>query len=193
MSSYPSRKNSNSHFYNTVERLLMKRMFLATTCIILTLCLLGGCDSDPKAKAVSAAGAKMIEPAMIISKEDAKALTGVNFADCTAKEQPVVGLKMCVYEKDGAFLQVGLTQPAFMDKKAGNTPESLYRATKSAFKDAVKIDGVGDDNFLAPPGLHILKGSYYMTVSIGLMAKDNEKLKAVAVRAVENLNKQSVQ
>ncbi len=169
----------------------MKRMFLATTSVMLTLCLLSGCDSNPKDRAASATGAKMIEPVMVISREDAKALTGVNFADCTVKEQPAVGLKMCVYEKDGAFLQIGLTQPAFMDKKAGNTPESLYRATKSAFKDAAKIDGVGDDNFLAPPGLYILKGSYYMTVSIGLMSKDNEKLKAVGIKAVENLNKHS--
>lgn len=170
----------------------MKTMFLATTCIMLTLCLLCGCDSNPKG-AVSAAVAKMIEPAMIITKEDAQAVTGINFADCTVKEQPVVGLKMCVYEKDGAFLQVGLTQSAFMDKKGGNTPESLYRTTKSAFKDAVKIDGVGDDNFLAPPGLHILKGGYYMTVSLGLTSKDKEKLQAVGIKAVENLSKYSAQ
>jgi len=47
-----------------------------------------------------------------------------------------------------------------MDKKNGNTPESLYNATKGAFKDAPKIDGVGDDNFIAPPLLHILKGGF---------------------------------
>ena len=98
-----------------------------------------------------------------------------------------------MYEKDGALLQVGLTQAAYMDKNNGNTPESIYKATKSACKDAVKIDGVGDDNFLAPPGLHILKGSYYVTVSMGLMAKDNEKLKAAGLKAVENLSKYSAQ
>lgn len=57
--------------------------------------------------------------------------------------------------------------------------------------NAAKIDGVGDDNFLAPPGLHILKGNYYMTVSTGLMSKDKEKLKAAGMKAVENLSKVS--
>ncbi|MBU1568694.1 MAG: hypothetical protein KJ630_24090 [Proteobacteria bacterium] len=170
----------------------MKRMLLATTCIMLMFFLFCGCDSNPKGKAVSA-GAKMIEPAMIITKEDAKSFTGVDFVDCTVKEQPVVGLKLCVYEKDEAFLQIGLTQSVFMDKKSGNTPESLFLTTKNAFKDAVKIDSVGDDNFLAPPGLHILKDSYYLTVSLGLMSKDKEKLKAVGIKAVENLKKYSAQ
>ena len=44
-----------------------------------------------------------------------------------------------------------------------------------------------------PPGLHILKGQYYMTVSFGLMAKDKEKLRVAGMKAVENLNKFSAQ
>ncbi len=170
----------------------MKRMFWATTCMLLVLSLLGGCDSRAQEKTASAGG-KMIEPAMLITKEDAKALTGVTFGDCTVNEEPVVGLKLCVYEKEGALLQIGLTQLAFMDKKGNNTPESLYKTTKSAFKDAVTVAGVGDDNFLAPPGLHILKGSYYMTVSMGLMSKDTAKLKAAGMKAVENLSKYAAQ
>lgn len=170
----------------------MKKMLLVTTCMLLAFSLLCGCDSKSKDIAVSAGG-KIIEPARIITREDAKALTGVSFEECIVKEEPRVGLKLCVYEKDGALLQVGLTQSAYMDKNNVNTPESIYKATKSACKDAVKVDGVGDDNFLAPPGLHILKGSYYMTVSMGLMAKDNEKLKAAGLKAVENLSKYSAQ
>jgi len=133
---------------------------------------------------------------MIITKENAKMLTGVSFGECTVKEEPRVGLKLCVYEKDGILLQVGLTQTAFMDKKtreAGNTPQSIFKSTKTALKDTTKIDSVGDDNFLMPPGLHILQGEYYMTVSFGLMAKDKEKLKAAGMKAVENLSKYSAQ
>ncbi len=44
-----------------------------------------------------------------------------------------------------------------------------------------------------PPGLHILKGQYYMTVSFGLMAEDKEKLQATGMKAVENLIKYSAQ
>ena len=170
----------------------MKILYTVTTGLLLAVSLLCGCDKKESGTAETAS-VKVIEPAMLISREDAKALTGVNFGECTVKEEPRVGLKLCVYDKDGAFLQLGLTQAAFMDKKTsegGNTPESIFKTTKSAFKDAGKIEGVGDDNFLAPPGLHILKGSYYLTVSLG-MSKDNEKLKAAGLRAVENLNKYS--
>lgn len=175
----------------------MGKMFLVATCMMLAFSQLCGCDSNSKEKAIKAsANAKIIEPAMIITKEDAKVLTGVSFGECTVKEESRVGLKLCVYEKDGIFLQVGLTQTAFMDKKsreAGNTPQSIFKSTKVAFKDAAEIDGVGDDNFLSPPGLHILKGEYYMTVSFGLMAKDKEKLKTAGMKAVENLSKYSAQ
>lgn len=170
----------------------MKKLYAATTGLLLAVSLLCGCDKKESGTAETAS-VKIIEPAMIISREDAKALTGVNFGECTVKEEPRVGLKMCVYDKDGALLQLGLIQVAFMDQKTragGNTPESIYTTTKSAFKDAGKIEGVGDDNFLAPPGLHILKGGYYLTVSMG-MSKDKEKLKAAGLKAVENLNKYS--
>lgn len=173
----------------------MRKMFLVVTCMMLALGQLCGCDSMSKEKA-SSAEAKIFEPAMLITKEDAKVLTGVSFGECTTKEEPRVGLKLCVYEKDGAFLQVGLSQLAFMDKKTregGTTPQSIFKTTKSAMQDPAKIDGVGDDNFLMPPGLHILKGQYYLTVSFGLMSKDKEKLEAAGMKAVENLSKYSAQ
>lgn len=169
----------------------MGKMLLLTIWLLLACIQLCGCDSTPKGKAASA-GARMVEPAMLITKEDAKELTGVSFGECTVKEEPRVGLKLCVYEQDGVFVQVGLTQIAFMDKKsreAGNTPQSIFEATKSAIQGAAKIDGVGDDNFLMPPGLHILQGQYYMTVSFGLMANDKEKLHVAGMKAVANLSK----
>lgn len=133
-----------------------------------------------------AAESMTIEPAMIITREDAKALTGVSFDECVVREQPAVGLKLCVYEKDTAFLQLGLTQPQKGEK---NTPESIYNSIKGAFTDAAKIEGVGDDNFIAPPGLHIMKDGYYITISLGLMTKDREKLKVAGMKAVQNLER----
>lgn len=161
------------------------KIFAKATLVVVFIALFSGCDNNKVQSAT--AGSKVIEPATIISKEDAKALTGVNFDECTVKEQPAVGLKLCVYEKDEAFLQVGLTQATNM--KGGNTPESIYNSIKSGFKDAVKIEGVGDDNFIAPPGLHIMKDGYYITVSLGLRTKDREKLKATGIKAVENLGR----
>jgi len=164
----------------------MKKLFINAAFVMLTITLLSGCDSRDNGKS-EASGSKAIEPAMIISKEDAKALTGVGFDECKVTEQPAVGLKLCVYEKDDALFQLGLTQSAGM--QGGNTPESLYSSIKGGFKDTEKIEGVGDDNFVAPPGLHILKDEYYMTVSLGLMTKDREKLKAAGMKAVENLDR----
>ncbi|MFH0995919.1 MAG: hypothetical protein V1844_10550 [Pseudomonadota bacterium] len=166
----------------------MKKIFINATLVVLGIALFSGCDSRDKGKA-GGIGSKVIEPAMVISREDARALTGVDFGECTVKEQPAVGLKLCVYENDGAFLQLGLTQASNM--KGVNTPESIYRSIKSGFKDAAKIEGVGDDNFVAPPGLHIMKEGYYLTVSLGPLTKDREKLKAAGMKAVENLGKYS--
>lgn len=116
------------------------------------------CESS-KEKA-PAADAKVMEPAQLLTQEDVKALAGVDFGECTATERPVVGQKLCPYDTGNSFVQVGLSQVAFMDTKtlaSGTTPESLSTTTKAAFAGAERLPGVGDDNFLAPPGLHILK------------------------------------
>ncbi len=167
----------------------MKKTCLVAIFLLMAGVLLMACES--KQGTTEAGSAKVIEPAMLLSKEDAKALTGVDFGACQVSEQPVVGQKLCVYDKGNSFLQVGLSQEAFMNKKtleSGNTPESIYKTTKEAFTGAEKLDGVGDDNFMAPPGLHILKSGYYITISLG-MANDKEKLKAAGMKAVENLDK----
>lgn len=165
----------------------MKKLFTCLVGAIFFVSIFCGFDRDAQGKS-GTTGSKVIEPAMIISREDARALTGVDFGPCTLKEQPAVGLKLCVYEKDGVFLQLGLTQAAFMIKKGRNTPESIYNSIKAAFQDAPRIEGVGDDNFIAPPGLHIMKNGYYLTISLGLMNKDREKLKAAGLKAVEKLS-----
>ncbi|MGA7827114.1 MAG: hypothetical protein WCA04_05615 [Geobacteraceae bacterium] len=167
----------------------MKKSWSGVLVLLIVALFLVSCESN-KGKAEVAA-AKIIEPAQLISKEDAKALTGVDFGECTATERSVVGQKLCVYDKGNSFLQVGLSQSAFMDKKtlaSGTTPESIYTTTKEAFAGAESLPGIGDDNFLAPPGLHILKNGYYITISLG-MANDKEKLRAAGMKAVENLGR----
>lgn len=167
----------------------MRRSWSGVLVLLVFALFLFSCESN-KEKA-PAADAKVIEPAQLLSKEDAKALTGIDFGECTATERSVVGQKLCVYDKGNSFVQVGLSQVAFMDKKtlaSGTTPESIYKTTKAAFAGAESLPGVGDDNFLAPPGLHILKNGYYLTISLG-MANDKEKLKAAGMKAVENLDR----
>ncbi len=167
----------------------MKRFWLCVMVLLAVPVFLVSCES--KKMTPEEGSAKIIEPAMLLSKDEAKALTGVDFGECQTEERSVVGQKLCVYDKGTSFLQVGLSQVAFMNKKtldSGSTPESIYKTTKEAFTGAASIDGVGDDNFLAPPGLHILRNGYYITISLG-MAGDKEKLKAAGLKAVENLDK----
>lgn len=161
---------------------IMKILASLTTCAALILSLCGGCDSRN-------ARAGIIEPASIISKEDARSLAGGIFSDCVVTEQPVVGMKLCVYDNGQNFLQIGLTQVAFMPEGNKRDPKEIFTDLKKAFPDAETIAGLGDDNFIAPPGLHILKGDYYLSISLGLMAKDGEKLKAAGMKAIENLEK----
>ena len=160
----------------------MKKLDSLMVYAVFMLMLCGGCDSRN-------AMAKNIEPAAIISKEVAEALTGGSFSECVVTEQPVVGMKLCVYDNGQDFLQIGLTQVSFMPEGNKRNPKDIFSGIKEAFPDAVKIDGVGDDNFIAPPGLHILKGEYYISISLGLMVTDREKLKAAALKAIENLEK----
>ena len=162
----------------------MKVFASLTTCAVLILSLYGGCNSRN-------ARAGIIEPSSIISKEDARSLTGGSFSDCVITEQPVVGMKLCVYDNGQNFLQIGLTQVAFMPEGSKRDPKEIFADIKEAFPDAKTIAGLGDDNVIAPPGLHILKGEYYISISLGMMAKDREKLKAAGMKAVENLEKLS--
>lgn len=167
----------------------MRKSWLRVIVLLVVTVFLVSCER--KQSTTEADSAKIIEPAMLLSKEEAKALTGVDFAECEVKEQPVVGQKLCVYDKGDSMVQVGLSQVAFMDKKtldSGTTPESIYKTTKDAFSGAESIAGVGDDNFMAPPGLHILKNGYYLTISLG-MANDKEKLQAAGLMAVANLDR----
>lgn len=147
-------------------------------------------EYDTRAENASgAAGSKLIEPVSLLSSEEARELTGIELGECRLKERPVVGLKLCIYEKDGALAQLGLTQDAFMDKRSTQTPETIYRSIKGAFPDAAKVQGLGDDSFIAPPGIHILADGYYITISLGLANTDPQTLKALGLKAVENLHR----
>lgn len=160
----------------------MKHSLVMASCGILLLALCCGCDGR-------GARAESIEPAMLITNADASELTGGSFSGCTASEQPAVGLKLCVYDNGKDFLQIGLTRAAFMAENSRREPKEIFNGIRAAFPDAAKIEGVGDDNFVAPPGIHILQGDSYISLSLGLMTRDQDKLKAAALKAIENLNR----
>lgn len=179
----------------------MKSKWTNILCLILLSCvLLTGCGSSaaPPAKApasppvVSSSAAKTIEPCDLVSKAEAQQYIGQPLKDPEKKETAAVGLKLCVYntvqEGSGKLLQIGLTQQSFMPNN-GQTPKKLYDALKSNFTNALKVDGVGTDAFIAPPGLHVLAGNYYLTVAVGNSndPKNQELLKTIGKKIVGKL------
>jgi hypothetical protein len=155
---------------------------------------LAGCgeSSAPSSRAPANAPtvlAKLIEPCGLLSKGDAESYIGQPLKDPERKETPVVGLKLCVYDTvsagSGKLLQIGLTQQAFMPNN-GQTPQSIYAALKANFKNAINVDGIGDDAFISPPGLHVLKGGFYLTVAVGNSndPKNQELLQTIGKRLV---------
>jgi hypothetical protein len=161
--------------------------------LILTLLftlLLPGCGGGSVSK--MPAPAKLIEPCDLVSKSEAEQFIGKPVKNPEKKETAAVGLKLCIYdsvaEGSGQLLQIGLTQQAFMPGN-GQTPKKIYDALKSNFSNAAKIDGIGNEAFIAPPGLHILAGNYYLTVAVGNSndPKNQELLKTIGKKIVGKL------
>jgi uncharacterized lipoprotein YehR (DUF1307 family) len=145
-------------------------------------------ESPSSSEAVgTAAAGKIVEPSMLITKEQAKELLNGEISDTEDKEQKAVGQKITVYYSGDKMLQVSLQQQALM--KNGQTPESIYRAIVENYKDAEKAEGVGDEAYFCTPGIHILKSGYYIQVSMGLASdkKNREKLTEAGKTAVAGL------
>lgn len=164
---------------------------------LIIIAIVAGCSSSKNAGSINTPGkqqTKLLEPEMLISKQEAAQFIGQPVKDAEKKETKSVGMKLCVYNpvKEGTakFLQVTITQQAFMPAN-GQTPQSIYESLKNNFKNAVKVDGVGDEAFIAPPGLHMLKNGYYITIAVGNSddEKNRELLKSVGKKAVDNLER----
>ena len=163
----------------------MKKTTLVLAAVLIAF-LAAGC-SGSKSETQSA-NKKIIDPCELITKSDAEQFIGEPMKDPQKKDQTVVGLKICIYEsakKDSfRFFQIGLTQQAFMPPN-GQSPKSIYESLKANFPQGVKVEGVGDDAFIAPPGLHFIKGNYYITIGVGNAndPKNRDILKAAGKKA----------
>ena len=116
------------------------------------------------------AGANLIDPCDLITKAEAEQLMSEPLKDAEQRENPAVGQKICIYnaENDASFslFQISITHPGDMPKN-GQSPKAIYEAIKANFPESVKVDGIGDDAFIAPPGLHLIKDGYYISIAVG--------------------------
>jgi hypothetical protein len=137
---------------------------------------------------------QLIEPCELVTQAEAEKIMGVALKEGQYRENQVVGQKMCLYEAADknafAFLNISLTQNAFIPPKifaAGQNAKSIFSTIKDAFPDREAVYEMGDDAFIATPGIHILKGNYYVTIGAGNINQNRDKLKIAGVKTMANL------
>ena len=136
----------------------------------------------------------VIEPEALISLEEAQQLLGKEITETSKQDNDVVGQKICFYDAAGddinGFLQISITQDAFMANEDTPSAEAMYTATKEMFgEEAVKVPGLGDDAFLATGGYYILYHGYFLSIYSGNTdnAEVVERLGKAGDLAVRNL------
>jgi len=136
----------------------------------------------------------LIEPCELISKVEAEDIMGATLKEGQYSENKTVGQKICLYEAADddsiVFLQISLTQDAFMAPKvleSGQNAKAIFASTRDAFPDGERIGNIDDDAFIAPPGLHVLKGDYYLVIGAGNIQRNRLRLIAAGEKAVANL------
>jgi hypothetical protein len=137
----------------------------------------------------AAQASALIEPEQLISQEEAQSLLGEPLIG-EKTEQPAVGLKSYFYEAadEGSdkYLQISVTQDAFMAEGSANTPQQLYEAICAAF-EAEPVSGLGDEAQIIPSGYQIMCDGYYLTVSVGYTNDDAGIMSEASKTAVANL------
>jgi hypothetical protein len=185
--------------------MLVKRFVMASLVLFFLVGPMGCSEQESGGKATSQEGgaatagmkAGIIDPCLLITKDEAERIMGTTLAEGPSSEQKAVGLKICLYEApdltQGLF-QVSLTQAAFMNEQAlsfGQNPTSIFTTIKENFPQRVPVQGVGEEAFIAPPGLHILYRGYYLGIALGNTdrAENRIKLEEAGKVAVSNLDR----
>jgi hypothetical protein len=159
----------------------------------------------------------MIEPDKLISKAEAETLVGNGLGDGEIDLNTAAGMKQCFYNGDSKkkehFLQISVTQQALMpsptmkpqtafDALKGISPQSSSPKSSSSQTPTptpqsspsaviAQVTGIGDDAYIANPGIHIMYKGYYISIAVGdpSIPANQDILKAAGKLAVENLQK----
>jgi hypothetical protein len=160
--------------------------------------MFSGLDLDHDAHATGPKkSTQLIEPCELITRTEAEEIMGAEMKDGQYSENKVVGQKICFYEaadeNSFAFLQISLTQNSFVSPNvlaSGQNAQTIFSSIKEAFPDRQDINGIGDDAFIATPGIHILKGDYYLTIGAGNINRNQDKLTDAGVKAMAKITNQ---
>ena len=137
---------------------------------------------------------QLIEPCKLISKNEAESIMGTALREGEYSENKIVGQKICIYDaadkNSFVFLQISLTQNDFIAPSvisSGQNVNTIFTSIKNAFPDRENINEIGNDAFIATPGIHILKGDYYLTIGAGNIKSNKDKLISAGAKAMANL------
>jgi len=188
-----------------INPLLLYFMRPAHIIRILPLCaflLISGCSGNSSKQSESSSGnasvqqqaSKIIEPGDLITAKDAETMLGEPVKPAEKTDNQVVGQKLCLYNPintgSSEFLQVGLTQDAFMPPQ-GISSASIYKSLKDNFEGMrTDVKGVGDEAFIATGGIYILTDGYYIQIGAGNSSNETVRNKLIEAGkiAVAKLN-----
>jgi hypothetical protein len=174
------------------------RSWLFLISVFLTTLFVSACDSASTPRGIDATAGRIIAPCELISRGEAEDLLGTTLQEGETSEQERVGLKGCVYHPAGDPLgpafQITVTQLASMPREtraSGTTPASIFQSIKHNFEDELLPQEIGDDAFIAPPGLHLLVRGYYITIAVGNTSSQQNRdiLQRAGVMAVDKVEK----
>lgn len=190
----------------------MKKGFSTIILLLLAVAVLAGCcapvpagpSGTPWPTSSPAPVGPVIEPTALISKAEAEVLLNTMLKDDTDnKPEPTTspaatpaplakGMKMCYYGaagKNAPFMQVTVYEKGLVGAGA-QEPRHVYDTLKHSVTP-VAVPGLGEDAFIAAPGIHIAYQGYYIMIAVGdpTVPANVEILKNAGAKAVENLMK----
>ena len=165
----------------------MRKGILIAILVLLPAALLAGCygggmaaevTESPLPSGVTASPKPTLNPELapeqLITAQEAAALLGVERipdrpagATMPPNSIPTEGMTLAFYDGgNGKFLQITLHQRA-VESDAIKVPKDAYDRLKRNAKDPVVVEDIGDDAFIAPPGLHMMANGYYVMIAAG--------------------------
>ncbi len=126
-----------------------------------------------------------IDPCDLLTHQEVDKIMGEKMKEGKLDEQKITGTKRCFYQARNvnsfSLLQISIVE--------GKKAKEYFSVIKKGFPDHEVIEGVGDDAFIATPGIHILTKSYYITIAAGNINKNKDKALAAGKKVVYNLKK----
>jgi hypothetical protein len=105
------------------------------------------------------------QPERLVTKAEAEVLVGNSLEEGKIEQTPADGMTLVFYpSKQGRFLQVTVHQ---RNDETAPFPGEKFEMLKLGAQDPAAVEGVGDEAFIAPPGLHMMANGYYVAIACG--------------------------